>query len=187
MHDIRTIADLRELRRSPSSGILKEVDTAQRRLLARRIIPECITPASLRVGYQAIKATEEDLPNARLYQELWKATKEMPELKPYFHLVTRLWLCSPSESVVESMASVAKEVFGLHRRLKHESAAKELMVRWNGPELCSAEWLLGEVQRRFGFNFTRSGTSIAGAVEGTVIARQKSTRCPRAPVFRRNQ
>ena len=36
------------------------------------------------------------------------------------------------------MARVSKEVFGLHRWLKHEAAATELMVRWNGPDATNA-------------------------------------------------
>lgn len=184
MPDIRAIADLQALRRSPTSGILKDVDAAQRRLLARRIIPECVAPGSLRVAYEAIKATEDGLSNPRLYQELWKAAAQKPELKPFVALVTRLWLCSPTESVVESMASVAKEVFGAHRQLSHENAAKELVVRWNGPDTCSADWLVTEVQRRHKYNFTRSATSIMAAVEGTVIARHRSTPSVLTAVFK---
>ena len=40
---------------------------------------------------------------------------------------------SPPESVVESMGSVLKAVFGQHRQLKHCNAAKELIARRSGP------------------------------------------------------
>ena len=49
---------------------------------------------------------------------------------------------------VESMARVTKEVFGLHRWLKHEAAANELMVRWNGPDATNDNDPMDYVQQR---------------------------------------
>ena len=83
------------------------------------------------------------------------------------------------------MASVIKEVFGVHRRLKHEAAATELIVRWNGPDMAHAKDLIEAVQQRHRFNFCRGQIPIAGAVEGTVIARLKSKPCPTTSMYRR--
>ena len=187
MEDIRTVADLRELRRSRSSGVLRFVDGAIQRLVATRIIPAGVPPASLRLAYQAIQETREGLTNQELFKELWKASKTQPELQPFLSLVSRLWLISPAESVVESMGSAVKEVFGAHRQLLHENAAKELIVRWNGPDMCSADGLILEVQRRHKFNFTRSAISITAATEGTVLARHKTKKCPRESFFSFNK
>lgn len=183
MEDVRTVADLQELRRSRSSGVLRSVDVAIRRLVARHIIPEGVPPATLKLAYDTIHATNEGLTNQELFKELCNATKSKPELQAYTALVTRLWLISPAESVVESMASIVKEVFGVHRQLLHENAAKELIVRWNGPDMCSADGFIREVQRRHKFNFMRSSLTIAATAEGTVIARHKTKRCPRASFF----
>ena len=183
MEDVRTVADLQELRRSRSSLVLRSVDSAIHRLVTNRIVPEGVPPAALRLAYQAIQETEEGLTNQELFKELWKQSKAQPELQPFLSLVSRLWLISPAESVVESVSSVVKDVFGEHRRLLHENAAKELMVRWNGPDLCSADGLILEVQRRNKFNFTRSAISISAATEGTVLARRKTKHCLREPFF----
>ena len=127
MEDVRTVADLQELRRSRSSGVLRSVDVAIRRLMARHIIPEGVPPATLKLAYDTIHETNEGLTNQELFKELCNAAKSKPELQAYTALVTRLWLISPAESVVESMASIVKEVFGVHRQLLHENAAKELI------------------------------------------------------------
>ena len=134
--------------------------------------------------YEAIHALAGDMDNPEMLRALWKmAADGQPELWPFLHLVVRLWLISPSESVVESMAGIVKVVFGPHRRLLHENAAKELIIRWNGPELCSADGLVNRVQQKYRFNFSRSSVSIAAATEGTVIARYKSQKCPRLSYY----
>ena len=185
MGDIRSVADLQALRRSPSSGILRDVDAALRRLERRRIIPAtCVTNACLKAAYTAIHRTRDGLSNQQLYKELWTAAQSDSLLKTYMEVVTRLWLISPAESVVESMASVVKEVFGVHRRLSHEAAATELLVRWNGPDIANTEPLINMVQKKNRFNFCRSGFGIGVAVEGTVIARYKSKRCPTLSMYR---
>ena len=47
MLDIHVVSDLKQLR-SPTSGILRDVDTAQHRLRAPRIIPECVSPGKIK-------------------------------------------------------------------------------------------------------------------------------------------
>ena len=91
-------------------------------------------------------------------------------------------LC-PAESVVESMASTVKDMYGVHRQLNHENAAKELIVRWNGPDPSHADFLTQTALKKGGFNFTRSAVSIVSALQGTVIARHKATKCARAHIF----
>lgn len=44
----------------------------------------------------------------------------------------RVWLLYPCESIVESMGSVLKNIFGEHRNLAPENAEKELIIAWNG-------------------------------------------------------
>ena len=36
------------------------------------------------------------------------ASEEQPQMKPYVDLVIRLWLVSPTESVVESIGSIVQ-------------------------------------------------------------------------------
>ena len=88
-------------------------------------------------------------------------------------LVTQLWLVTPAESIVESMARVAKDVFDTHRRLGHRKAAKELTTRWNCPGLTAADSLIRAVNSKNKFNFKRTRSSLAAAFEGTVIARHR--------------
>lgn len=185
MGDIRRVSDLKALRCSKSSGVLRDVEVSLRRLESQRIIPTAgLSNACLRQTYEFIHKTKEGLSNQQLYKKLWAAARTETILQPYLDTVTRLWLISPAESVVESMASVAKEVFGLHRRLTHEAAATELIVRWNGPPIAAAADLVEYVQRKNRFNFSRSQIRISSAVEGTVIARHKAKRCPTASMFK---
>ena len=89
--------------------------------------------------------------------------------------MVHLWLISPTETVVESMASTIQEVFGAHRQLDHSNAARELVIRWNGPEPCWADSLIGAVQRQANFNFIRHKTGPHQTVNGVVITRHKNT------------
>ena len=57
----------------------------------------------------------------------------------------RLWLLGPTESVVEPMASAVREVLDLHRNLAQHNTAKELVIRWNDPELCEADEMVDAV------------------------------------------
>ena len=55
------------------------------------------------------------------------------------------------------MGSVVSEVIGAHRNLKHDNAASELIVHWNGPKTGSADALIRAVVHspREKFNFLK--------------------------------
>lgn len=180
MHDIRSVADLRQLAQSDApvpvaARLLREAGT---RLASRKLVPAESVPSETDV-----KAV---LPLLRSHrpatsQELWKVLNSHSSsdhsVKNFMEFITRAWLLYPPESVVESMGSVIAEVFGEHRQLDHDNAAKELIIRWNGPSLCRANRLLSSVQRRLSredsFRCVRKTTSIGQSLEGTVITRHK--------------
>ena len=71
MEDIRSVADLQALRQSKSSGILRTVDVALRRLEESRLIPTTgLSNACLKASYDAIQRTEEGPTNQQLFKEL---------------------------------------------------------------------------------------------------------------------
>ena len=121
--------------------------------------------------------------NRKLFKGLWEMAKDDQSLSDYMAVVVRLWLIWPVESVVESMGSVLKDVFKNSRVLDHDNAAKELIVRWNGPDVAHADGLVDQVLRRNPDmnNFVRA--SIAQAVKGTVISRHLSSRHPRSFIY----
>ena len=99
--------------------------------------------------------------------------------QPFVQTVIRVWLLPPAESVVESMASVLK-VFSMHRQLKHENAAQELMIRWNGSEPDGAEGLIKAVQRENRFQFVRRQNNVKDMLTGEVMVSHKAARSHRA-------
>ena len=109
---------------------------------------------------------------------LWSRRDEIPELSGYLTTCIRLWLISPPESIVESMCSVLGEVFGAHRNLDHESAARELVIRWNGPEPSHADSVVAAARAVLKKNFKTQKSSIS-----TVIAGRMARKCPKASVF----
>ena len=115
---------------------------------------------------------------------LLKKSGTSADLAPYADMVNRVWLLSSPESVVESMASVIKNIFGENRQLTHQNAASELFVRWNGPAVGSADDLLDDVQTKYQNNFVRSSQrSITSSLEGTVVSRMQSEKCHRAVIL----
>ena len=46
------------------------------------------------------------------------------------------------------MASVMKNVFKVNQVLNHENAARELVIRWNGPDVAHSDGLIEQVLRR---------------------------------------
>ena len=86
------------------------------------------------------------------------------------------------------MASVIGDIFGTRRQLSHQNAAKELIVRWNSPDVFAADDLIKAVQDRHNFEFVRRTTDIRSAFHGTVISRHLRPDQPdrRALVFRRH-
>lgn len=182
MSDIRTAADLEQIRSAPSSGVAADISKAVSRLRAERLIPGAVPGESIAAAYRALRKLDEGLTNQELYIKL--RAMESEDLRAFLDLVARLWLTCPAESVVESMASAAKNVFGMNRSLHHENAAKELTVRWNGPDVQHSDSLIESVIKRNPRlnNFVRA--SIRQAAEGTVIARYKAEKSSQTYLFR---
>ena len=183
MGQIRQAADLEELQKSSSSSSVKEVGKALRALQLASVISTAPIP------WESICATLQELKgmhpgtNQRLFKDL--CHRKDGRLAPYLDLVTRLWLISPAESVVESMASVVKSVFGVSssRVLNHSNAAKELIVGWNGPSVPQADWVIATVLRKYPHldNFVRA--TLSQQLEGKVISRYESQKCARSYIF----
>ena len=181
MPDIRQVADLQQLAASdvsvPVSARL--VREAANRLAAGKLVPRSAVPSEvdIRAALSLLRRHR-----SSTSQQLWKLLvnrehRQNLYIKGFADFVTRLWLLSPPESVVESMASVIGDVYGEHRQLNHHKAAQELVVRWNGPSLCHADCLLKAVQGgRAGqdtLRCVRRTTAIGQAMEGTVISRHR--------------
>ena len=192
MANIRQVADLHLLAVSeaPVSSSASLVREAANKLAAGRLIPRSAVPSAV-----DIRAALTLLRRQRAWtnQQLWKLLvsrehRQNLHVKAFADLVTRLWLLSPPESVVESMASIIGEVFGEHRQLNHENAAQELVVRWNGPSLCRADHLLKSVQQKLSgqdtFRCVRRTTTIGQSMDGTVISRHKRAADSKACLWR---
>ena len=178
MVDIRCVADLKQLAVSstPAPVLARLVREAGQRLATRKLVPlsSVLAEDQIEAGIALVRPHR-----TSSNQELWKvlvSNQQEGKSKTFSDFVTRLWLLSPQESVVESMASMIGEVLGEHRQLNHENAAEELAIRWNGPSLCRADHLISSVRRRLSasntFRCTRR-TPISQAFEGTVISRHK--------------
>ena len=179
MEDIRCVGDLEAIRASQSPVQVWLMVDAIKRLIGSQLIPASadVPHSSLREAFDVLHSEPYARgDNRKLLKLLWQEAKVKPAIKSYINLVIRLWLIAPAESVVESMGSVLKEVFGTHRQLKHENAAKELVVRWNGPDVCHAGSLLRAVQDKKHFNFVRRSVNAKQALEGTVISRHKASK-----------
>ena len=150
------------------------------------VIPESavVSCRSIRAAYDAVREMPGELSNAELVRRLSKVAETSETVRSYLNLVMRVWLMSAPESVVESMGNVVQDVFGQHRQLSHENAARELFIRWNGPDITASDSLLDKVQRKYGNKFVRTDPrSIAASLQGTVVRRHQAKRCPRAHIF----
>ncbi|KAF0296390.1 spicule matrix protein [Amphibalanus amphitrite] len=183
MNDIRTASDLHSIKQSRTSSVAVEVQQALHRLKRRRMIPDVVTGECLKVAYQALQNSAPNLSNQELLKFLWERAKLQAALTPYVDTVIRLWLLCPAESVVESMGSTVKAVFGVHRQLRHDNAEKELIVRWNGPDPAHSDYVVQAALKRGGFDFVRSTVSIVSMLQSTVIARHKAAKCARTYIF----
>ena len=178
LDDVRLLGHLLQLRSARFVYVTVDMAKASERLQRSGLIP-------CSVSMQSIRATFDELHSERCRkfstnQELLKhlMLTDVAATKPYVDLVVRLWLLSPTESVVESMASAVKEVFGMHRNLAHHNAAKELVIRWNGPELCSADELVGAVVAKM-----RTSHAPRGLLAGKVLRRHMGKVCARSLAF----
>ena len=185
MPDIRDVADLERIRSDKTPRQVPVILDALKRLESRRIIPssarapESSVRAACEVIHEELCAKKG---NQHLLKELWIKQQSDPAIRPFVEVVIRLWLISPPESVVESMGSVIQEVFGNHRQLDHKNAAKELSIRWNGPELCRSDDLVWAVRRKCGVKFLKRSWNYYNS-EGTVIKRHRGVECPRVSVY----
>ena len=75
-------------------------------------------------------------------------------------------------------------MFGTHRQLDHANAAKELVIRWNGPETTKADAVVKAAASRLKkcFCAQSEGSRLKNMV-GSVIAKRKRATCPRASIF----
>lgn len=184
---IQRIGDLKGLQTSRASvdAQVRSILEAVSHLVSRKLMPPSAAAphSSIHAALDILREEEgsASTTNPTLLKALWKRG---PLVKPFVNLVIRMWLLSPAESVVESMASVLKEVFSMHRQLKHENAAKELLIRWNGPELDGAESLIKAVQKRHHFMFVRRTTNVKHMLVGKVLSRHKAAQSYRSCLFK---
>ena len=185
MRDIRNAGDLVQLRRTPHEDNLRLVKDSVDKLIAMNMVPRsaAVGMPSVRAAWEYIRKQEERLGNKELLALLSEEVKAQPIAAPFYDFVVRCWLISPPESVVESMASTAQNVFDTHRQLQHANAAHELQIRWNGPSVFSADGVLEACQARLkGRKFTRA-RDIGPHVE-SLVTQRLGKKCKRYPVFR---
>ncbi|KAF0311054.1 hypothetical protein FJT64_018091 [Amphibalanus amphitrite] len=185
MCDIRDVADLQRLQ--TGKALASGVADASRRLIIRRLIPPSaeVSAKSAEAAIRLLGEASQSLGNAELLRLLWSRRSSNAEVQQYLETCIRLWLLSPPESVVESMASVLGEVFGAHRNLDHENAAKELVIRWNGPDLAHSNSVVASAAASLRKKFrTTSDSSRLKTALGAVIAGRMAKQCPRASVFK---
>ena len=186
VHLLRKVGDLCQMRAVEHAECLTHVRSAAAELARLSIIPESavVSGLSVRAAYDAVREMPEGLSNTELFRRLSKVAEENQTVKRYTELVSRVWLLAAPESVVESMGNVVQDVFGHHRQLSHENAAKELFIRWNGPDVTSSDRLLERVQNTFANKFVRTDDrSIAESLQGTVVRRHQASICHRAFMF----
>ena len=186
---IKGAADLESLRSAEHTRtrVVSIVDDC-RRLADVKLIPGSAVPSaeSVSAAAAALKAPglATKLSNQQLLKILWEGRTETPAVKSYVDLIIRVWLMCPPESVVESMASVVGDVFGTHRQLDHGNAAKELVIRWNGPETTKADAVVKAAAKRLQKRFcTQSAGNRLKNMLGSVIAKRKRASCPRSFIF----
>ena len=185
MGDVSLVGRLNRVRDLAHESSLILVKTAAENLVRQKLIPKSAdAPAkSILAAWRCLRELPNNCPDKKLFLGLVRESKTNADIKPFLDLVIRTWLISPAESVVESMGSVIEDIYGDHRQLTHDNAAKELVIRWNGPAVNKADDLISAVQARYHNNFLRKSVSIRRDFEGTVIGRHKRTLCPRSAVF----
>ena len=127
MPGMKNLGDLKGLLRN-HSACLPSMLGHVREMERSKLIPKSAADQCSLGSIQAARTAMLDLPaksngqeysNQELYGALWRQAADTPVLRGYIGLVTRIWLLSPPESVVESMGSVISDIFGEHRQLKH--------------------------------------------------------------------
>ena len=184
MIDIMDVSNLKRIRAAENPPDCGKIQHAVDRLVARRVIPPSCrtTPEAVKTAVAIIRRCDETT-NQKLLKVLYKSLDKAPSVRSYVHLVCRLWIVQPTESVVESMASAVQEVFGVHRQMEHSNAAMELQVRWNGPDPFHADQTIRAVQQKHRFNFCRQSSNVRQALEGTVITRYRNAVKPKCAIY----
>ena len=180
IEDVRAVGDLVQLQSARFVYATIDVTKASERLKRSGLTPAACPLDSVRAVFDELRS--DTCKAMRTNQELLKhlLLLKAPAMKLYLDLVTRIWLLNPPESVVESMASAVKEVFGVHRQLSHANAAKELVIRWNGPELCEADQLVAAAVAKM----SAGGASTSGLHHmGKVLRRHMDTASARSRAF----
>ena len=185
MSDVRVVGDLTGMQRLVHETCLNGVQRSMDKLIREKCAPAscAVDLATIRAGWQFLREQTPGLPNQALLKLLAREVKVRQDLRPYYNFVVRMWLLSPPESVVESMGSVAENVFGTHRQLDHQNAAMELQVRWNGPAVFQADSIIRAVQAKYHHRFERT-MDIRTNLEGTVIRKHLTQECKTASVFK---
>ena len=169
--------------RAADMTVTVDMTRASQRLRRSGLIPSAFSMESIRATYDELHS--DVCKNFKTNQKLLKhlLLSKNTVIKPYVNLVVRIWLLSPPESVVESMASAVKEVFGVHRNLTHANAAMECVIRWNGPELCAADQLIDAVVANVQQRSHASRGAAPGILTGMVLRRYLGNVCARSKAF----
>ena len=157
----------------PERVQVSQVRLACKALSAAKLVPASAVPPEWSVTEGVRLLTAGPATNEALMKALWLSARDNAALRPYVDMVACCWLLCPAESGAESMGSVLKDVFAPKRQLRHENAAKELLIRWNGPAVGHVEGLVKEAQRANRFHFTRQGQRHK-SILGLVIKKQMS-------------
>lgn len=158
------------------------VPTAVKTLKEQKILPKSLGVGlpQIRAAHSFVRQLPRDLTDVELYVRLESQAQDETILGSYSAMVARIWMLAAPESVVESMCSVIKDIFGENRQLSHSNASKELCVRWNGPEPVCADRLLDLVRQRCQKdNFLTVGQRDIGKV----IKRHLRRKCHRVSVY----
>ena len=185
INDMRNAGDLVQLQRTSHEDCLSSVKGSIDKLVEGNMAPRSATVEmpSVRAAWDFVRKQDAGLSNQELLALLAEETKARPITAPFYSFVVRCWLMSPPESVVESMASTAQNVFGTHRQLQHTNAALELQIRWNGPSVFSADAVLEACLTQFkGRRFTRV-KDIGPQVE-SIVTQRLMKKCRRHSVFK---
>lgn len=183
---LRKVGDLGTLREARHARCLVHIREAAVELADHGIIPQSavVSCKDVQAAFNAVRDMPAGLSNAEYFRRLSNKAKENAVIKRYVELVNRVWLLAAPESVVESMGNVVQDVFGHHRGLRHDHAALELFIRWNGPDIMASDPLLDEVQKTYKNKFVRTDDrAIDKSLQGTVMRNHKKKQCERAALF----
>lgn len=185
MQNLKQVGDLKGIQNVMHVDCLRCVQRSTDALICAKLVPPscAITMSEIEAAWQVLRKERQGASNQELMKVLSSAAQSSAPIHRFCRLVTRMWLMSPPESVVESMASVVEDVFGTHRQLDHSNAALELQVRWNGPTVFKANRIVESVLARNPHRFVRTSVDVTSFLEGTVIRKHLEGRADRVTCF----